>query len=69
MMPAEEVRNLVAELGDAIHKVLTRIPGAAPSLEGQSVAVIEERLKEEVDQALRRLHLLNQRLDAWQQAK
>ncbi|CAG0995231.1 hypothetical protein ARNL5_03564 [Anaerolineae bacterium] len=66
LIPAEEVTHLGAELGSAIRKVLTRLHRVAPSLEGQPVPVIEERLKEEEDEILKQLHTLDERLSAWQ---
>ncbi|MCZ7636892.1 MAG: hypothetical protein M5U12_13100 [Verrucomicrobia bacterium] len=66
LIPAEEVSHLGAELGSAIRKVLTRLHRVAPSLEGQPVPVIEERLKEEEDEILKQLHTLDERLNAWQ---
>ena len=68
LIPVEEVTHLGAELGAAIRKVVTRLHRTAPSLEGQSVAVIEGRLKEEEDDILKQLHTLDERLAAWQQA-
>jgi hypothetical protein len=68
LIPVEEVTHLGAELGAAIRKVVTRVHRTAPSLEGQSVAVIEARLKEEEDDILKQLHTLDERLNAWQQA-
>jgi hypothetical protein len=69
LLPVEEVTHLGAELGAAIRKVITRLHRTAPSLEGQSVAVIESRLKEEEDDILKQLHTLDERLSAWQQAE
>ncbi|HNQ89032.1 MAG TPA: hypothetical protein PKM73_10495 [Verrucomicrobiota bacterium] len=68
LIPVEEVTHLGAELGAAIRKVVTRVHRTAPSLEGQTVAVIEARLKEEEDDILKQLHTLDERLNAWQQA-
>lgn len=68
LIPVEEVTHLGAELGAAIRKVVTRVHRTAPSLEGQSVAVIEARLKEEEDDILKQLHTLDERLAAWQGA-
>ncbi len=64
LIPVEEVTHLGAELGAAIRKVVTRVHRTAPSLEGQSVAVIEARLKEEEDDILTQLHTLDERLSA-----
>ncbi|MCZ7636752.1 MAG: hypothetical protein M5U12_12385 [Verrucomicrobia bacterium] len=47
---------------------MTRVHRTAPSLEGQSVAVIEARLKEEEDDILKQLHTLDDRLGEWQRA-
>jgi len=69
LLPVDEVTHLGAELGAAIRKVITRLHRTAPSLEGQSVAVIETRLKEEEDDILKQLHTLDERLKGWQQAE
>ena len=68
LIPVEEVTHLGAELGAAIRKVVTRVHRTAPSLEGQSVTIIEARLKEEEDDILKQLHTLDERLAAWQRA-
>jgi hypothetical protein len=68
LLPVDEVTHLGAELGSAIRKVITRLHRTAPSLDGQNVAVIEARLKEEEDDILKQLHTLDERLKAWQQA-
>ena len=68
LIPVDEVTHLGAELGAAIRKVITRLHRTAPSLEGQSVAIIEARLKEEEDDILKQLHTLDERLKGWQQA-
>jgi len=68
LIPVDEVTHLGAELGAAIRKVVTRVHRTAPSLEGQSAAVIEARLKEEEDDILKQLHTLDDRLGEWQRA-
>ncbi len=68
LLPVEEVAHLGAELGAAIRKVITRLHRTAPSLEGQSVAMIEARLKEEENDILKQLHTLDETLQAWQLA-
>jgi hypothetical protein len=68
LLPVDEVAHLGAELGAAIRKVITRLHRTAPSLEGQPVATIEARLKEEEDDILKQLHTLNERLKTWQQS-
>jgi hypothetical protein len=68
LIPADEVARVAAELGAAVRKVVTRLHRSAPSLEGQDVATIEGRLKEEEDEILNQLHTLHERLEAWQQA-
>ena len=55
-------------LGGAIRKKVTRTHRIAPSLEGQPVAVIETRLKEQEDEVLTQLHTLDDHLTAWQRA-
>jgi hypothetical protein len=68
LIPADEVASVGAELGAAIRKVVTRLHRTAPSLEGQPVATIEARLKEEEDEILKQLHVIDERLTPWQQA-
>lgn len=68
LLPVEEVTRLGAELGAAIRKVVARLHRCAPSLEGQPVAVIEARLKEEEDEILRQLQTLAEHLGHLQQA-
>ena len=68
LLPAEDVKQLGAELGAAIRKVLTRLHRLAPSLVGHPVDVIEARLKEEEDGVLAQLHLLDEQLGQWQKA-
>ena len=68
LLPAEDVKQLGAELGAAIRKVLTRLHRLAPSLVGHPVDVIEARLKEEEDGVLTQLHLLDEQLGQWQKA-
>ena len=68
LIPADEVASVGAELGAAIRKVVTRLHRTAPSLEGQPVATIEARLKEEEDEILKQLHTIDERLTPWQQA-
>jgi hypothetical protein len=55
-------------LGSAIGKVVTRLHRTAPSLEGQPVATIEARLKDEADDILKQMHTLHERLTPWQRA-
>jgi len=69
LVPAEDVRRLGAELGGAIRKVLTRVHRAAPSLEGRKADVIEARLKEQEDEVLAQLQILEDRLALWQRAE
>jgi hypothetical protein len=66
LLAVDEVARVGAELGAAIRKVVTHLHRTAPSLEGQPVAVIETRLKEEEDDILKQLHTLDERLNAWQ---
>lgn len=47
---------------------LTRMPRIAPSLAGQAVEVIETWVQEEVDDALKQLPTLDERLGDWRQA-
>jgi hypothetical protein len=61
LLPVEEVKHLGAELGAAIRNVISRLHRSAPSLEGQDVAVIESRRKEEEDEILKQLHTLDER--------
>jgi hypothetical protein len=68
LIPVDEVAHLGAELGSEIRKVISRLHRTAPSLEGQNVAVIEARLKEEEDDILKQLHTLDERLNGWQRA-
>ena len=68
LIPADEVARVGAELGAAIRKVVTRLHRTAPSLEGQPVATIEARLKEEEDDILKQMHTLHERLTPWQRA-
>ena len=68
LVPAEDVRRLGAELGGAIRKVLTRLHRAAPSLEGRKADVIEARLKEQEEEVLAQLQILEDRLALWQRA-
>ncbi len=63
-----DVTRKSAVLGAATCEVVTWVHRPAPSLEGQTVAVIEARLKEEEDDILKQLHTLDERLNAWQQA-
>jgi hypothetical protein len=51
-----------------IRKVVARLHRTGRSSEGQTVAVIEARLKEEGNDILRQLHTVDERLDAWEQA-
>ena len=66
LVPAEDVHRLGAELGGAIRKVLTRLHRVAPSLEGRKLDVIEARLREQEEDVLSQLQLLDDRLAAWQ---
>jgi len=68
LVPAEDVHRLGAELGAAIRKVLTRLHRAAPSLEGRKADVIEARLKEQEEEILAQLQILEDRLADWQRA-
>jgi hypothetical protein len=65
LVTVESVRQLGAELGAAIRKTLT-VHHLASSLMGLKAREIEDRLKEAEDETLRQLHLLDQRLGAWQ---
>jgi len=49
--------------------VLTRLHRAAPSLEGRKADVIEARLKEQEEEVLAQLQILEDRLAAWQRAE
>ena len=69
MVPAENVHRLGAELGAAIRKVLTRVHRAAPSLEGRKADVIEARLREQEEEVLAQLQILEDRLALWQKAE
>jgi hypothetical protein len=66
-VPAE-VRALGAQLGHAIRKVLTRLPRLAPSLAGQAVEVIAQRLREHETEVLAQLPVVEDRLRAWHDA-
>jgi phage terminase Nu1 subunit (DNA packaging protein) len=65
LVSVDSVRQLGAELGAAIRKTLS-VHRLASSLVGLGVREIEDRLKEAEDETLRQLHLLDQRLGAWQ---
>ncbi len=69
LIPADEIARVGAELGAAIRKVVTRLHRTAPSLEGQPVATIEARLKDEEDDILKQMHTLHERLELWQQGE
>ena len=69
LVPAEDAHRLGAELGGAIRKVLTRLHRTAPSLEGRKADVIEARLKEQEEEVLTQLQILEDRLAAWQRAE
>ena len=69
MVSADDVHRLGAELGGAIRKVLTRLHRAAPSLQGRKADVIEARLKEQEDEVLAQLEILEVRLAAWRQTE
>ena len=69
LLPKEEACRAGAELGSAIRKVVTRIHRLAPSLEGQSTKVIEERLKEEEDGILMQLNMIDSQIEKWEQQK
>ena len=69
LVPAEDVHRLGAELGGAIRKVLTRLLRAAPSLEGCMADVIEARLREQEEEVLAQLQILEDRLAGWQRAE
>jgi hypothetical protein len=69
LVPAEDVHRLGAELGGAIRKVLTRLHRAAPSLEGRKADVIEARLREQEEEVLAQLQILEDRLALWQRAE
>ena len=69
LVPAEDVHRLGAELGGAIRKVLTRVHRAAPSLEGRKADVIEAWLKEQEEEVLAQLQILEDRLAAWRRAE
>ena len=69
LVPAADVQRLGAELGGAICKVLTRLHRTAPSLEGRKADVIEARLKEQEEEALAQLQILEDRLALWQRAE
>ena len=65
LVPAEDVQRLGAELGSAIRKVLTRLHRAAPSLEGRKADLIEARLREQEEEVLAQLQIIEDRLAAW----
>ena len=66
LIPAEEVAHLGSELGSAIRTVVARLHRCAPSLTGHPVEVIETRLKDEEDEVLKQLHLVDERMKQWQ---
>ncbi|MCL4181415.1 MAG: hypothetical protein KJ072_27210 [Verrucomicrobia bacterium] len=66
LTPAEEVRNIGAELGHAIRKTVLRVHLLAPSLTGQPLATIEERLKDEEQGIIAQLRILDDRLRDWE---
>jgi hypothetical protein len=69
LVPAEDVHRLGAELVGAIRKVLTRLHRVAPSLEGRKADVIEARLKEQEEEVLAQLQIVEDRLAAWRRAE
>ena len=67
VISVDEVRRVGAELGTAIRKVICRLHRIAPSVVGHPVEVVESRLKEEEDEILKQLHLLQEHLSRWEE--
>ncbi len=53
----------------AIRKVLTRVHRAAPSLEGRKADVIEARLREQEEEVLAQLNIIEDRRANWRRAE
>ena len=68
LVSVDSVRRLGHELGAAIRKTLS-IHRLASSLVGLSVREIEDRLKEAEDETLLQLHLLHERIGAWEEGQ
>jgi hypothetical protein len=67
LIPAEEVRHLGAELGNAVRKVVLGLHRLAPSLLGQPIEVLEARLKEVEDDILKQFNIIGERIGRWKE--